>query len=278
VQPGSLQALNRKRSPVAQSRASSQTVSPRGPGIPFVTAPSADYGRNESASPAALTSDDISPAVARTPPFRLAKSPVPAFRPYILHDPTVREIDEIRETRALRERRQAVGRQIVATATAAGQNYILRAHEPAVPRASSAATPLDPSQKRRRRDSRRRTAVQRIEVNEGASLLFDDDVKPLEGSALFDFMRAITNEKAAIMQTVYVPMLVCSAKLVEGFFAACRELASPKSCDTDVRSWLKRGGPALFQCVHNMSRLDLREIRLYIKPSWDLPQRRAGTV
>jgi hypothetical protein len=88
--------------------------------------------------------------------------------------------------------------------------------------------------------------VQRIEVTQGASLPFDDDVKPLEGSARFDFMRAIANDKARIMQTVYVLMLAGSATLVERFFAACGEPASPKSCVTDVRNWLNRGGPALF--------------------------------
>jgi hypothetical protein len=245
------------RSPAAQSGASSPSVSPRGPGIPFVSAPSAGSARNEVTSAAASASDEITP---RSPPRRRAKSPVPASRPYIPRDPTVRQIEETPEARARRERRQALGRQIVATAAATGQNYSLRTREPAVPRASSAAPPLEPSRKKRRRDSRRRTAPQRIEVSQGASLPFDDDVKPLEGSARFDFMRAITSDKAEILQTVYVPMLAGSATLVEGFFAACGKPASPKSCDTDVRSWLNRGGPALFQCVRNMARLSLREI------------------
>jgi hypothetical protein len=63
---------------------------------------------------------------------------------------------------------------------------------------------------------------------------------------------------------VYIPMLAGSPKLVEGFFAACGEPTSPKSCDTDVRSWLKRGGPGLFKCVRNMARLSLREISFSI--------------
>jgi hypothetical protein len=91
------------RSSVSPSKESSQTVSPRGPGIPFVTAKSADSGRNKEASPAASSSDEITPAVPGTPPLRWAKSPVPASRPYTPRDPTVRQIYETPEARTLQE-------------------------------------------------------------------------------------------------------------------------------------------------------------------------------
>jgi hypothetical protein len=69
------------RSPPARSGASSPSVSPRGPGDPFVSVPSADSGHNEAKSAAVSASDKITPEVASKAAGKVSCSGLPALYP-----------------------------------------------------------------------------------------------------------------------------------------------------------------------------------------------------